>query len=56
MEMQSCGRSDAAWVDKTRTVRVCYELAFDFAQLYRAYVATTSTTALTNLKRKRKSK
>jgi hypothetical protein len=30
MEMQSCGHADAAWADKTRTVRVCYELAFDF--------------------------
>jgi hypothetical protein len=56
MEMQSCGRSDAAWSDKTRTVRVCYELAFDFAQLYRAYVAAASTTASGNPKRKRKSK
>ena len=56
MEMQSCGRSDAAWADKTRTVRVCYELAFDFAQLYRAYVAAAPTPASASLKRKRKSK
>ena len=56
MEMQSCSRSDAAWSDKTRTVRVCYELAFDFVQLYRAYVAAAPTPASASLKRKRKSK
>ena len=57
MEMQSCGRSDAAWSDKTRTVRVCYELAFDFVQLYRAYVAAAPTTpASASPKRNRKSK
>ena len=31
MEMQSCGRPDAVWLDKTRTLRICYDLAFDFA-------------------------
>src|SRR6516165_3406665 len=41
MEMQSCGRPEAAWMDKTRTLRICYDLAFDFAQLYRAYVPDT---------------
>jgi hypothetical protein len=56
MEMQSCGRSDAAWADKTRTVRVCYELAFDFVQLYRAYVAAAPTPASASPKRNRKSK
>ena len=56
MEMQSCGRSDAAWSDKTRTVRVCYELAFDFVQLYRAYVAAAPTPASASPKRNRKSK
>src|SRR5262249_8236611 len=56
MEMQSCGRPDAAWADKTRTIRVCYELAFDFAQLYRAYVASAPTRASASPKRKRKSK
>jgi Putative metallopeptidase len=55
MEMQSCGRPEAVWVDKTRTLRICYELAFDFAQLYVAYVPTRTTTS-TNQKRKRKSK
>jgi hypothetical protein len=56
MEMQSCGRPDAVWVDKTRTLRICYELAFDFAQLYVAYVPDSPTATSTNQKRKRKSK
>jgi Putative metallopeptidase len=36
MEMRSCGRPDAAWSEENRTLRMCYELAFDFAQLYEA--------------------
>jgi hypothetical protein len=45
MEMQTCGRPDADWLDKTRTLRICYDLAFDFAQLYRAYVPAASAPA-----------
>jgi len=56
MEMQSCGRPDAVWMDKTRTLRICYDLAFDFAQLYRAYVPAGSASVSTNQKRKRKGK
>jgi hypothetical protein len=56
MEMQSCGRPDAVWMDKTRTLRICYELAFDFAQLYRAYVPAAPAPVSTNQKQKRKSK
>jgi hypothetical protein len=56
MEMQSCGRPDAVWLDKTRTLRICYELAFDFAQLYRAYVPAAPAPVSGNQKRKRKSK
>jgi Putative metallopeptidase len=56
MEMQSCGAPEAVWLDKTRTLRICYELAFDFAQLYRAYVPAESAPVSTNQKRKRKSK
>jgi hypothetical protein len=56
MEMQSCGRAGAAWADKTRTVRVCYELAFDFVQLYRAYVGAAPTPASASPKRRQKSK
>jgi hypothetical protein len=43
LEMRSCGGPEAAWSEETRILRVCYELAFDFAELYRAYVPTTST-------------
>jgi hypothetical protein len=38
LEMQTCGHSGADWDDETRTVTMCYESAFDFAELYRAYV------------------
>jgi Putative metallopeptidase len=38
MEMLSCDGPNASWDDKTRTLKVCYQLAFDFAELYRAYV------------------
>jgi len=56
MEMQSCGRPEAVWMDKTRTLRICYNLAFDFAQLYFAYLPATPQPVSTNQKRKRKSK
>ena len=39
LEMRSCGRPDAAWSEETRTLRICYELAFDFAELYGAYAS-----------------
>jgi hypothetical protein len=42
IEMRSCGRPAAAWSEENRTLRICYELAFDFAQLYEAYVASAS--------------
>jgi hypothetical protein len=35
--MQSCGGPNAQWVPSTNTLTVCYELAEDFAELYRAY-------------------
>ena len=38
IEMQSCGRPGADYDTDTRTVTMCYEQAFDFAELYRAYV------------------
>jgi putative metallopeptidase DUF4344 len=37
LEMQSCGSPNAAWVMLTHKLTVCYELADDFAELYRAY-------------------
>jgi hypothetical protein len=53
LEMRSCGGPEAAWSEQTRILRVCYELAFDFAELYRAYVPTTTSS---NPKEKRKVK
>ena len=32
----------AAWSEENRTLRICYELAFDFAQLYEAYLAAAA--------------
>jgi hypothetical protein len=54
--MKSCGRPEAAWDDKTRVLRVCYELAFDFAQLYQAYLAPQASAGAANAKQKRKAK
>jgi Putative metallopeptidase len=38
LQMQSCGHPGADFEDETRIVTMCYESAFDFAELYRAYV------------------
>ena len=54
LQMRSCGRPEAAWDDETRILRVCYELAFDFAELYRAYVPAAPAAISTGQKRKRK--
>jgi hypothetical protein len=48
MEMRTCGNPSAAWSDETRTLRVCYDLAFDFAQLYNAYVPAAPALESTN--------
>jgi hypothetical protein len=37
LEMQSCGSPNAGWDLSTRKLTVCYELAQDFAGLYRGY-------------------
>jgi hypothetical protein len=37
LEMQTCGFVNAAWMPSERKLVVCYELAHDFAELYRAY-------------------
>jgi hypothetical protein len=37
LEMQSCGFINAAWVSSTHKLTLCYELAADFAELYRDY-------------------
>ena len=38
LAMESCGRPGSDYDTDTRTVIMCYEQAFDFAELYRAYV------------------
>jgi hypothetical protein len=37
LEMQSCGYSNAQWLPRARKVSLCYELAAEFADLYRGY-------------------
>jgi hypothetical protein len=54
LEMLSCDGPNASWDDDTRTLKVCYQLAFDFAELYRAYVPAAPPPAVVNQKRKRK--
>jgi hypothetical protein len=39
LEMLSCDGPNAGWNDETHVLKICYQLAFDFAQLYQAYVA-----------------
>jgi hypothetical protein len=45
LSMESCGHPDANFDTDTRTVTMCYEQAFDFAELYRAYVPTKPAAA-----------
>jgi Putative metallopeptidase len=37
IEMQSCGYANAQWLPRVRKISLCYELAADFADLYRGY-------------------
>ena len=37
MEMQTCGGFNTGWNEATRKLTLCYELAADFAELYRNY-------------------
>jgi putative metallopeptidase DUF4344 len=37
MELRSCGEADATWTAATRTLHLCYEMAQDFAELYRDF-------------------
>ena len=37
--MQSCGEPNARWDLATRKLTLCYELAVEFADLYRTYGA-----------------
>jgi hypothetical protein len=44
--MKNCGRPGSNWDDKTRVLTICYELARDFAELYRAYVPVSPAPAV----------
>jgi putative metallopeptidase DUF4344 len=50
LEAKSCGFINATWTRSTRKLTICYELAADFARLYRNF----NTVALANRKRKSK--
>ena len=50
LEMQSCGFPNAQWVPDTHKLTLCYELAADFADLYRDFGSASTN------KKKRKSK
>jgi Putative metallopeptidase len=50
LEMQSCGFINARWIQSERKLTLCYELALDFAELYRDFNGASY------FKRKRKSK
>jgi hypothetical protein len=52
LEMQTCGFTNARWVRSTRKLTLCYELAQDFADLYREFNLVNLTPA--NPKRKSK--
>jgi hypothetical protein len=57
LELQTCGFPNARWDLPSHKLTVCYELAADFAELYRAYGKTTvknSDTAAKSKKRKTK--
>jgi hypothetical protein len=41
LEMKQCGERAATWNGAARQLVLCYELAQDFAELYRAYGAPT---------------
>jgi hypothetical protein len=54
LEMRSCDGPNAGWDDEARTVKICYQLPFDFAQLYLAYVQAAPPQTTVNQKPKRK--
>jgi hypothetical protein len=56
MEMLSCDGPNASWDDEARTLKLCYQLPFDFAQLYQAYAPAGPPLALADEKQKRKRK
>jgi Putative metallopeptidase len=54
LSMESCGRPGSDYDTDTRIVTMCYEQAFDFAELYRAYVpAKPAPTPVANTRKGR---
>jgi hypothetical protein len=56
MEMVSCDGPNASWDDEARILKLCYQLPFDFAQLYQAYAPAGPPLALANQKQNQKQK
>jgi hypothetical protein len=54
LEMLSCGGPNASWDDESRTLKICYQLAFDFAQLYQAYLQPPPAPPVVAASQKRK--
>jgi hypothetical protein len=41
LKMESCGHPGTDYDDEARVVTICYEMPFDFAELYRAYIQSS---------------
>jgi hypothetical protein len=52
LEMANCGFPNGRWDLQTHKLTLCYELAVDFADLYRGYGPTEASAKTTNVKRK----
>ncbi len=52
LEMASCGFPNARWDLPTHKLTLCYELATDFADLYRNYGPAEASAKTTAVKRK----
>jgi Putative metallopeptidase len=53
LEMQSCGSPNASWDLATHKLILCYELAADFADLYREYGARADSSKLADRSKRR---
>ena len=53
LEMQSCGVPNASWNLATHKLILCYELAADFADLYREYGARADSSKLADRSKRR---
>jgi hypothetical protein len=52
LQMASCGFPNARWDLQTHKLTLCYELATDFADLYRGYAPTEASPKTPSVKRK----